>query len=404
MKKTYYLYVILSVSAILLGLAGSHSRAEESAAVKKYDDQISDAKKEQKEIEKKSQELQREIEELEKDRDKTLIYIEKLDRKSAALEEDLAQLEESIQSGEDELETVSAELRAAEETEEKQYATMKKRIKYMYENGNQDYLAILFSSRDIGDLLNRAEYIEKISSYDQNIFIEYRETKAKIEQKRGEVQQKLSELEQMRAEVSAEKKALNKLKKRKKSELESYKEQLDISQEKADEYAREAAQAEAQVEKLLQEKQAEIDRQNAMGSGDSGGGSGKLRWPLDVSGRISSGFGKRSSPTAGASTYHKGIDIAASSGTPILAAAAGEVVTAAYSSSAGNYIMLSHGNRLYTVYMHCSRLAVKEGDTVTAGQVIGYVGSTGISTGPHLHFGVSKNGSYVDPLIYVSQK
>lgn len=107
--------------------------------------------------------------------------------------------------------------------------------------------------------------------------------------------------------------------------------------------------------------------------------------------RISSGFGGRKSPTAGASTYHKGVDLAAPSGTPILAAGSGKVVTATYSSSAGNYIMISHGNRLYLgIYALFPDLAVSAGKQVTKGQVIGYVGSTGISTGAHLHFGVTK--------------
>ena len=334
------------------------------------------------------------MEEIEKSKDETLVYIEKLDKKSAALEASLENLKGQIQTATKELDTANKELKEAEATEQKQYTTMKKRIKYMYENGSQDYLEILFSSKDISDLLNRTEYIEKISSYDQGIFEKYKETKRQITQKKSEIEVQLSELKDMQAEETAEKETLTNLREKKKEELKRYNEQIDISQEKADEYARQAAEAEAEVEKLLQERQKEIDRE----------GDGSLRWPLTISGRISSGFGKRKSPTAGASTYHKGLDIAAPSGTPIVAAAEGKVVTAAYSSSAGNYVMIAHGNSLYTVYMHCSRLAVKEGDNVNAGQVIAYVGSTGISTGAHLHFGVSKNGSYVDPKIYVSQK
>ena len=403
-QKKYYFSFLISFFAIIFVLMGDRTLAEESDAVKKYDQQISDAKQEQKDLQEKTEELQKEIEEIEKSKDKTLVYIEKLDKKSAALEESLEDLKNRIQKTSEELDTASAELEEAEATEEKQYSTMKKRIKYMYENGTQDYVEILFSSSDISDLLNRTEYIEKISSYDQSIFEKYKETKQKVTQKKSEIEVQLSELKEMQAEETAEKETLTALKKKKKEELKKYNEELDNSQEKAEEYAKQVAEAEAEVEKLLQERQAEIDRQNAVGSGNSGGGDGSLRWPLNISGRISSGFGKRSRPTAGASTYHKGLDIAAPSGTPIVAAAEGKVVTAAYSSSAGNYVMISHGNGLYTVYMHCSRLAVKEGDTVSAGQVIAYVGSTGISTGAHLHFGVSKNGSYVDPAIYVSQK
>ncbi len=403
LRIKHCLYGILVVCLTVLVLLGDRSQAEEPDKVEKYDQQISEARKKQKGYEEETERLQQELEEIEKAKDKTLLYIEKLDKKSSSLEESLEDLKERIQKTGSELQNAGKELAQAEKTEEKQYAVMKKRIKYMYENGNQDYLEILFSSRDIGELLNRTEYIEKISSYDRNIFKEYVKTKEDIRQRKKQIEGKLSDLEDMQAEETAEKEALNDLRKKKKQELGNYKKQITVSQEKSDEYARQAAEAEAEVEKLLQEKQAEIDRQNAVGAGNSGG-DGTLRWPLDVAGRISSRFGKRGRPTAGASTYHKGIDIAVSHGTPVVAAGAGNVVTASYSSSAGNYVMISHGDRLFTVYMHCSRLAVKKGDTVIAGQRIAYVGSTGISTGPHLHFGVSKNGSYVDPLTYVNQK
>jgi murein DD-endopeptidase MepM/ murein hydrolase activator NlpD len=223
-----------------------------------------------------------------------------------------------------------------------------------------------------------------------------------VEEKKQEIEKTLKELEDMKDDASVEKDALAEMRSQKKKELKNYSKTLKKKQKKAEEFARQAAEAETKVEKLLEEKQREIDLQNDMGNGNSGSG-GTLRWPLNVSGRISSGFGKRSSPTAGASTDHKGLDIAVSSGTPIVAAASGTVVTSTYSSSAGNFIMISHGKRLYTVYMHCSRRVVSAGDKVNKGEVIGYVGSTGISTGSHLHFGVSKNGSYVNPLNYVKQ-
>ena len=124
-------------------------------------------------------------------------------------------------------------------------------------------------------------------------------------------------------------------------------------------------------------------------------------WPCPSSTRVTSDYGPRSSPTGGASSNHKGIDIGAAGGATIVAAAAGVVKSANYSSAAGNYVMIDHGGGLYTVYMHCSSLAVSVGQSVTAGQTIAYVGSTGISTGNHLHFGVSLNGSYVSPWSYL---
>ena len=366
-----------------------------------YDKKIEEAEQEKKESIKKAQELQKDMEDIEKSRESTLKYIEKLDKKSSQVEADLEKVRADIKTTNSQLKAAKKELKAAEESEEKQYTTMKKRIKYMYENGNQDYLEILFSSKNISDLLNRTEYIEKISKYDKGIFERYKKTKQEIKRQEKEIENKLTELEGLKEEATAEKNALNELRKKKKKEINRFNDKLEMSQEKADEYAKQAAAAEAEVERLLEKKQDEIDRKNDAGSGNSGGGDGTLRWPLNVSGRISSGFGKRSSPTAGASTYHKGIDIAVPTGTPIVAAGDGEVVTASYSSSAGNYVMISHGKRLYTVYMHASALYVSKGAEVTKGQKIAAVGSTGRSRGNHLHFSVRLNGSYVSPWNYL---
>jgi murein DD-endopeptidase MepM/ murein hydrolase activator NlpD len=375
--------------------------AGDTAAAVNYDEQIKDAEEKQKQYEKQSEELQEELQEIESDKNDTLKYIEQLDKKTEEIEKQLEELQNQIEQTEGNLETAQQELSDAQAVQEKQYMTMKQRIKYMYENGNQDYFEILFSSSSMAELLNRTEYIEKISSYDKNVFDEYQKITEQVEAKKKEIEDSLQNLEDMKGDADAEKEALASMREKKKKELKSYNNSLEKTQEQAEEYAKQAIAEEKQLEKLLQAKQREEDLKNDMGQGNSGSG-GTFRWPLNVSGTISSGFGKRSSPTAGASTYHKGVDIAVASGTPIVAAASGTVVTATYSSSAGNYIMISHGNRMYTVYMHCSRLAVDEGTSVQKGDVIGYVGSTGISTGSHLHFGISKNGSYVNPLNYVS--
>ncbi len=127
---------------------------------------------------------------------------------------------------------------------------------------------------------------------------------------------------------------------------------------------------------------------------------GAFVWPCPASTRVTSDFGARVSPTSGASTNHMGIDVGAPYGADIVAAAAGTVRSVNYSSAAGNYVMIDHGGGVYTVYMHASSVNVSKGQTVSAGEVIAKVGSTGISTGNHLHFGVSQNGSYVSPWGY----
>ena len=127
----------------------------------------------------------------------------------------------------------------------------------------------------------------------------------------------------------------------------------------------------------------------------------KMIWPLPGDGRIYSKFGYRKAPTKGASTFHKGVDIGGSYGADIVSVLAGKVIAASYTATNGNYVRVDHGNGVVTGYVHCSKLLVKKGDYVKQGQVIALCGSTGISTGPHLHFGVSINGTFVDPLLYI---
>lgn len=128
---------------------------------------------------------------------------------------------------------------------------------------------------------------------------------------------------------------------------------------------------------------------------------GVFAWPAPSYKRISDDYGNRIHPILGTQQFHNGVDMAAPGGSPILAAYDGEVVAASYSSSMGNYIMIDHGNTLYTIYMHASALYVKKGDVVARGQQIAAVGSTGRSTGNHLHFSVRLNGSYVNPWNYL---
>jgi murein DD-endopeptidase MepM/ murein hydrolase activator NlpD len=179
--------------------------------------------------------------------------------------------------------------------------------------------------------------------------------------------------------------------------------QSEISQYEADIKAQENEMKKIEAEMKRREEEA---RKKAEAAGKtysvSNLGNISFKWPCPSSSRITSKFGDRESPTEGASTNHKGIDIGASSGAAIVAAADGEVVISTYSYSAGNYIMIDHGGGVSTVYMHCSQLLVSKGAKVTKGQTIAKVGSTGYSTGPHLHFGIRSGGSYVNPQKYVS--
>ena len=422
MRRRKILSLIL-IAGIVVSLYLLHKEPGVMAETTDYDAQIKKVEETKKEAQERVDELKKDIDSLEKEKEDILNYVKKVDEKIEDVSNTMKKLDGQIKDARKELVKLEEQLEIAENLEKQQYETMKKRIKYMYESGGDDYVAMIFNAESLGDFLNRSEYIEKISKYDKDLFSKFVETKNSTEIRRGVMESKVEEIAELKDQVSTEKDALKSLKSSKKTEIEKLESAITATDTKAKTFREKVAKAEREVENLLLEKQKEIEKREAArkaaeaknkGTGTGGdpadpaadtyaANHGGLRWPLRVPGRISSEFGSRTSPTEGASTNHQGIDIAVSAGTPIVAAGDGTVVTAAYSASAGNYIMLYHGNSLYTVYMHASKLAVKEGAQVKQGDVIAYVGSTGISTGAHLHFGVSVNGAYVNPRNYVSQ-
>lgn len=278
----------------------------------------------------------------------------------------------------------------------------------MYERGETSFLDLLFESADMSQLLNRAEYIEAVSVYDRKMLETYAQARQLVKEQGEALQAEQEELLAMQDSLEAKKASVETLLQEKQKQLASYESQISTAQGQLDAYEADLKAQEAKIKQIEDEikRKEEEAKKAAAAAGKTYNtvsiGNIKFIWPCPSSGRITSGFGGRSSPTEGASTNHKGIDIGASTGSSIVAAAAGEVIISTYSYSAGNYIMINHGGGVYTVYMHCSELLVSAGTTVSQGQTIAKVGSTGYSTGPHLHFGVRVNGSYVNPSSYVS--
>lgn len=371
--------------------------------VRKLQEDIKEANEKRKELTEKKEALEERIKGLQKKKKNISEYIRALDEEMNQLQSEIDVLEESIEVSSVKLAGLKAELAKAEEDEHNQYEIMKKRIKYMYENGSDSYIQVILQSHNLTDLFNRMEYIKQVSAYDANMLANYTESKEKVSVTRSLVESELISQTQMVNELELEQNAVKKILSNKSKEVKRYQKLIKKSKETMDDTTDELEEQENEMERLFEKQR----RQNAdsyipqVVTGEAGGEFG-LRWPLMVSGRISSHFGYRTSPTAGASTYHKGVDIAVPSGSYVLAAKDGKVTAATYQNAAGNYVCISHGNGLYTYYMHCSKLLVSVGDKVEQGQVIAYSGSTGISTGPHLHFGVYAGGEYVNPLDYVS--
>lgn len=350
-------------------------------------------------LEEEKKKTEETIQELEKLKADTESYVKELDGELARLDDELSSLDSRITDKEADIEETKAQLEEAKKTEEEQYASMKLRIKYMYEKGDTSYLDLLLESGSMSEMLNRAEYIQQISSYDRKKLTEYGEIKEKIADDEEKLEAEHEELLTLQEQTKAKQDSVEKLVGEKSRELQKYQNQIAANESQLASYQADIEAQENRIQQIEAElkRQEEEARKKAQEKGEEyktvSIGNISFIWPCPSSSRITSGFGGRSSPTEGASSNHKGIDIGASSGSDIVAAADGTVTISTYSYSAGNYIMINHGGGVSTVYMHCSKLLVSVGETVKKGQVIAKVGSTGYSTGPHLHFGVRVNGA-----------
>ena len=359
-------------------------------------------------IEEEKKKTEQAIKELETLKADTETYVRKLDSQLETLNVEVNRLEGNIRDKEKTIEETAVKLDEAGKVEKKQYEAMKKRIKYMYEKGDSSYLDILLQSKSMSELLNRAEYISKISEYDRNMLDQYAAVKDGIADDKAQLEKEKAELVVLQEQTTSKKNSVETLVNEKSAELKKVNSQIGTKPAQVEAYEKDIKAQEDKIKQIEAEikRQEEEARKKAEAAGQKYNtvsiGNIKFIWPCPSSSRITSGFGGRESPTEGASSNHQGIDIGAPTGSNIVAAADGTVTISTYSYSAGNYIMLNHGGGVSTVYMHCSQLLVSAGDTVKQGQVIAKVGSTGYSTGPHLHFGVRLNGSYVNPAKYVS--
>ncbi len=403
MKRKRLCSVCLAAALILTGIFTSDKLPYVSASQtvdtsdleaqkQETQDKIDDIKEDIKAAEDK-------IEKLENNKSSLQSYISQLDQEANELEQRISDLNKDIENKKAEIEQVKLELEEAQAVADQQYEDMKMRIQYLYENGMPSMLELLLTSQSFADFLNRSTYASQMTSYDREMLNAYIAQKEEVEQKKAELEAEEEELNLLADAASDQKKTVESLISAKNSEIASYQAQIDSESSNADAYEKDLAEQEKKLDQI--EQQIAAAAAAAAQEGDGDGGASGFIWPCPSSHRITSYFGPRPQPTPGASTNHKGIDIGASYGSAIVASAAGRVTTATYSSSAGNYVVISHGDGMSTVYMHCSALYVSVGQTVSQGETIAAVGSTGYSTGNHLHFGVIKNGTYVNPLGYV---
>ncbi len=397
-----------------------------------YDDTIKEAEEKKKQLEAKKAQVKKEIASLNTEYDKLSKYVQELDLKQNEIALSLYEITQEIEQTEAELAQVQIQLETAEATAQAQFEAMKHRVQLIYEDGEATTWELLLSSRSLSDLLNAVEYASSISNYDKELLRQYNETcrevsdyKLYLEAKNESLQlsKEMYEQDQLYAEALIETKT---------EAMEAYAAKIGTNTYLLNQYLTEIenqtitiAEAEKQQAAAIKKAKEEEERRLAeekkkaeagqpvqapASTGANNAASivktdvtdlSKAIWPYPGCSRTGSGFGPRIPPTAGASSFHKGLDIGGTTGDQIVSILAGKVIEASYNSSGGFHVYVDHGNGVISRYLHFSRLMCSTGDYVQQGQVIGLVGNTGISTSAHLHFCIYINGEPVDPARYV---
>ncbi len=397
-----------------------------------YQEAIDKAQEEMERLEQLRKDTEARIEDLEKEKTSVSEYIQKVDAELTLAYEEMEVLEVEISACEEELKNIKATLDEVTSLKEEQYVIMKNRIKYMYENGETSFWEIILGSKSLEDLLNQIEYRSQIAKYDDSLLKRYEATCQEVKRQEKEYELQVAELALKMENQQIYIDSLNLLCENKANYMAEISDALGITEELYFNYFEEIENKTIEIEELKEkerlrieeeerkrkeeeerqkaeeerkkkeeeERRKQAEEQAKLGLTDEKDPK-KMIWPFPTDHRIFSYFGNRLHPITKTWQLHTGIDIGGKAGSDIVAALAGTVVIATWTERSGNYIAIDHGNGYRTYYMHASKLLVKVGDYVKQGQVIMKCGSTGWSTGPHLHFSVKVNGEYRDPLDYV---
>lgn len=385
--------ILSLVLALLMVLALSPGEGLVPMAHAVTQEQIDSLKGDAKELSKQSNDLKSQLADLKNERASAIQRKNLLDQQIALTEQQITNTEHQISGYEALLTQTAYELEVNRQQEEIQYATFCERARVMEEAGTTSYWTVLFKADSFSDLLSRLSDVQEVMNYDQGVLDTLRQLRAEIEEKQAKQEQLMTESEEAKAELEAKKVELN----QQRSDAEALIAEIQANVDEYQEQLEELNAERDRIQKEIVEKSNELARQLAMTATKGG-----YIWPETVSRRITSPMGSRNTGIPGASTNHKGVDIGGVGySTNVLATKAGVVITSKFSSSYGNYVVISHGPGNTTLYAHMSSRSVKEGDSVTQGQVIGVTGNTGISRGAHLHYEITEGGVRVNPLDYL---
>lgn len=416
MAAVLLLTLLMSILPTFAGAASSGEIRKQIIALqqerKKVQNQIADVKKQYKENE-------NEIADLIAQKNVVDQEIQLLNTQIININEQISAYNLLIADKQDELDTAEDRLEALNQEN-------KERIRTMEEEGEVSYWEVLFKANSFSDLLDRLNMVEEIAASDKRRLQELSDAANKVEEAQAELETEKGELETTKKDLDDTQAEMNEKSKESEALLQELLQKADDLQaleeeckEQENAFLKQIAAMEVQFNAAKQReweawKATSVPPTTQAGgtggsssggtSGSSGGGSGGSGgWLVPCSyTSITSPFGNRVSPTSGASTYHQGVDLDTGTGDPVYASRAGVVTVAGWGNAAGNYVQINHQDGFSSIYMHLSSSCVSAGQIVSAGQLIGATGATGITTGDHLHFGISYNGVYVNPCNYVA--
>jgi len=378
---------IVVFSLLLLGTFALPSRADE----------LGDAVQKKQDIAKQKNQAQGQLNKLTFTADKMKAQLAQLETQIAEAQTLLSQKRAAYDQAQTQVSAAQKELEQKQKELESRQNSLGKRARGIYESGQISYLELLFKSSDLSEFITRIEYFTKLVDNDRQLLSGIKEQKEQITQKKRELQSRRDQAAQLQAQAASVSAELDQTKSKQRSALE----QNQKSQQEAyDDVDRLESESNALGDKI-RKMQAEQAVAQAAQTTRKGAGSGSVStWPVPGFYEISDPYGWRTHPITQKRSMHTGTDIVAPTGTQIHAAGAGVVIVAGWNSAYGNMTIIDNGKGVSTLYGHQSALGVTVGQSVQANQVIGYVGSTGLSTGSHLHFEVRIDGNPTDPLQY----